>query len=520
MNDSIKRICLDIHDSSSRETVNVKRGDTGRAIHIALADGGMPYRISEDCYAVFNGKKPDDTVVLNPCTIENNVIIYQLTAQTVAADGLVRCEVTLYGSDGKVITSPIFNLLVDAKVYNENDKISSSDEFNVLEDLLEDVQDALEGADSAINIAVQASAAAAGYVIEEASGETMILTEAEHMPLAGLRICGKTTQDGVPTPDAPVALVSPGDSGSLTVSITGENKAQSMAIATPNGLPGIRVSSGGNYTDENGQQWVCDEVDFTRGVYVQRVGSKRFDGSADELWNYESEKDATILLRMEILESVHVGQVVATDFLCSHFEAASIYNADAEGMQHSGQQFYLRILKSKLTTANTSGFRLLLADSPMVINYVLATPIETPLTEEDMAAYKALRTYKNYCVVSTDGGAYMELAYLMNAKKYLARLAENGGLAVGSTVRVAEVTLSAAKWTGTESPYSQVVRITGVTSYSQVDLKPSVEQMAIFHEKDLAFVTENDEGVVTVYAIGQKPTNDYTMQVSITEVSV
>lgn len=87
-------------------------------------------------------------------------------------------------------------------------------------------------------------------------------------------------------------------------------------------------------------------------------------------------------------------------------------------------------------------------------------------------------------------------------------------------VRVAEITLLAAKWVGDASPYSQVVEINGITERSQVDLTPSVEQLAIFHNKDLAFVTENDDGVVTVYAIGDKPTNDYTMQVTIKEVSV
>jgi hypothetical protein len=65
-----------------------------------------------------------------------------------------------------------------------------------------------------------------------------------------------------------------------------------------------------------------------------------------------------------------------------------------------------------------------------------------------------------------------------------------------------------------------VVFIDGVTPYSQVDLKPSAEQLTVFHEKDLAFSTENEDGVVTVYAVGDRPTNDYTMQVSITEVVV
>ena len=86
--------------------------------------------------------------------------------------------------------------------------------------------------------------------------------------------------------------------------------------------------------------------------------------------------------------------------------------------------------------------------------------------------------------------------------------------------KIGEVTLRASAWAGSGNLWSQVVSVDGVTVNSQVDLTPSVEQLVIFYEKDLTFVTENENGVVTVYAIGQKPTNDYTIQVTITEVSV
>lgn len=89
-----------------------------------------------------------------------------------------------------------------------------------------------------------------------------------------------------------------------------------------------------------------------------------------------------------------------------------------------------------------------------------------------------------------------------------------------SIASIGEVTILADAWHGDGHLYSQEVEIAGVTEHSQVDLTPSVEQLAIFYEKDLTFVTENDGGVVTVYAIGQKPANDYTIQVTITEVSV
>ena len=98
--------------------------------------------------------------------------------------------------------------------------------------------------------------------------------------------------------------------------------------------------------------------------------------------------------------------------------------------------------------------------------------------------------------------------------EYLAELATRPASKIGS------VTLLASAWEGSDGTYSQEVDIAGVTAFSQVDLKPNADQLELFHEKDIAFVTENDSGIVTVYVIGDKPTRDYTMQVSITEVVV
>lgn len=94
----------------------------------------------------------------------------------------------------------------------------------------------------------------------------------------------------------------------------------------------------------------------------------------------------------------------------------------------------------------------------------------------------------------------------------------------GSKATIGVVDLLADKWVGSGNLYSQVVTIHEVPkdfdfTDCQVDLTPSVEQLVVFYEKDLTFVTENEDGEVTVYVIGQKPTNDYTIQVTITEVS-
>ena len=87
-------------------------------------------------------------------------------------------------------------------------------------------------------------------------------------------------------------------------------------------------------------------------------------------------------------------------------------------------------------------------------------------------------------------------------------------------VKIGWVTLLASAWEGEGNLFRQTVTVEGVTESSQVDLTPNVEQLAVFYEKDLTFVTENDNGTVTVYAIGQKPVNDYTIQVTITEVTI
>lgn len=85
-------------------------------------------------------------------------------------------------------------------------------------------------------------------------------------------------------------------------------------------------------------------------------------------------------------------------------------------------------------------------------------------------------------------------------------------------VPAASVTLLADGWVGSEGAYSQVVELAGVTSHTKVDLQPTPEQLEEFHYKVLAFVAENDGGVVTVYAIGDKPSNDHTIQITLTEV--
>ena len=89
---------------------------------------------------------------------------------------------------------------------------------------------------------------------------------------------------------------------------------------------------------------------------------------------------------------------------------------------------------------------------------------------------------------------------------------------IAQSNKISTVTLLANNWEGETSPYYQTVDILGAPENSKIDLNPTIEQLNIFHEKDITFVVANRNGVITVYCIGQKPTNDYTIQVSIIEV--
>ena len=89
---------------------------------------------------------------------------------------------------------------------------------------------------------------------------------------------------------------------------------------------------------------------------------------------------------------------------------------------------------------------------------------------------------------------------------------------VTPVVPALSVTLLADAWVKEGDTYSQVVMVEGVTSRSKVDLQPTPGQLEEFHYKVLAFVAENDGGKVTVYAIGDKPDGDHTIQVTLTEV--
>lgn len=126
MTNSIYRVSLDIHDSGSQISLNVKKGDTKRSIIATLTENGRPYTIADDCTAVFTAKKPDGNIIYNACVILGNAIHYDITSQTTAVAGAVPCELRIYGGEGEQLTSPRFTLIVDPTVYSDGEVVEES----------------------------------------------------------------------------------------------------------------------------------------------------------------------------------------------------------------------------------------------------------------------------------------------------------------------------------------------------------------------------------------------------------
>lgn len=336
------------------------------------------------------------------------------------------------------------------------------------------------------------------------TGNPIAVDDAFAAPLCGLTVYGKSTQDGTPSPDNPVPIVSAGDGGSVAVRVTGKNllnpalfqnnkyqgfnaetgyygidsvngywitgiqpclpsttyhfnamieggcfydekknvigiadfaftiktpakcayycfnfssahtsygtpiiatvsestayspyREQLLTLPTPNGLPGIPVTSGGNYTDQNGQQWVCDEVDLERGVKVQRVNAVDLSTCViTGTTNLATTKRIAIRLPLK-------GKDYKVKALCNRLPYLVSFTSDTI-------HFYV-------DTNNAQVFIPIGAKNPeegeYILFYALATPIETPLTPAEIAAYKALTAYAPDTVVQASDGAGLKLDY-------------------------------------------------------------------------------------------------------------
>ena len=208
---------------------------------------------------------------------------------------------------------------------------------------------------------------------------------------------------------------------------------QTLTLQTPNGLPGVPVSKDGNYTDADGQQWVCDEIDLGRGKYVQRTAEKEV---SEITWSgagtWGNTDDYKTLAFYAYIDSSNINEsweAVKNYGICNYATITSnVFNNSIIGFT-LGDYIAFRVPRSLLpdwdenNPSNEPWINWLKAKkeagNPVIVQYALKTPIERDLTPEEIAAYKALRTYSPTTVITNDAGAGMEVTYVADTKAYI-----------------------------------------------------------------------------------------------------
>ncbi len=208
---------------------------------------------------------------------------------------------------------------------------------------------------------------------------------------------------------------------------------QSLTLSTPNGLPGIKVDSGGNYTDTTGQQWVTDEIDLARGKYIQRIGRKNFDGA--ENWSHTITKEhknnnfqmsikneKSAMNHRSVCNYIRFTNVIWDDVLEN---LPKIYAYDSQITVSFPPESEINSLETWKNYLKEKG--------DFEIQYVFETPIETELPQETITAFKTLHTNYPTTVISNDENAGMEVSYVADTRHYIDKKFEELNQAIVNT---------------------------------------------------------------------------------------
>lgn len=218
------------------------------------------------------------------------------------------------------------------------------------------------------------------------------------------------------------------NAGSVALPYEPYKEPQSLPIATPNGLPGIKVTDASlaNYTDSDGNMWCSDEVDFERGVYVQRIGQY----SLLDAWSItqsDNSAHSSDILRFDFVNVF--GAKTYSPILCNRFIFRFAHNEDFATVRaledistHSNSDMVsVFIDKNRLETPDVDGFKKWLQENETNIQVVLTAPIETPLSEEELTAYRALHSNYPVTTILNDEGVHMEVKYNADTSTYIAQ---------------------------------------------------------------------------------------------------
>lgn len=208
---------------------------------------------------------------------------------------------------------------------------------------------------------------------------------------------------------------------------------QPFTVLTPNGLPGIPLGTtipdaiknspihmaGVYWNNATSQYYIGDTVEYEIGKYVQRIGRYAFTGNED----FGKRGVTTFDLYQSWLEELNFGDAgVLLPMLCTHFtyDTTNTRVNTVYTMGHGYVSF--SFAEYGTTTANDikEAFAEKYAEgNPVEITYIIADPIITDLTQEELNQYNALLMNYPDTLVMNDAGAFIEVEYGKDAEAYI-----------------------------------------------------------------------------------------------------
>lgn len=197
-------------------------------------------------------------------------------------------------------------------------------------------------------------------------------------------------------------------------STEGNTTPQTLNVTIPEqGFYGIPVKSGGNYTDSTGQQWICDEFDFTNKKFIKRTGRIEFDGSSDENWILNSATEERTRFYINV---VGADGGSTQECLCNR----AIYGTtnDTDICFFTSGRFYINADPS---ISSLELWRQYLPTHELDVIYQLETPIEYDLTNEQVEQFKKLRSYYGTTYIDNDAvpACNMQAELVLDTKLYI-----------------------------------------------------------------------------------------------------
>ena len=227
-----------------------------------------------------------------------------------------------------------------------------------------------------------------------------------------------------PSPEYPQEIESAGDSGNITVTLSdGGDKVQTLTYPTPNGLPGIPVESGGNYTDADGQQWYCDIVNLSSGAYLQNV---EYINAKDKEWRVNvswSNSNGNCILAYYVTDAPYVSRALSNKLKAVTYSSLPSYYGEYEiavqpHINTGNSVIYISIPSTVVGEATDEALAAYLESAGI---YILAHKAMTTQNIDISLTSDPLTTCKPNTTITTDSdpAAGIEVNYVADTKTYI-----------------------------------------------------------------------------------------------------